>query len=127
MPVRTKAYYTHLQRVYSTSAESPGEVAMCRESSYDRNSPRTGVGGDNRPLSPDAALRERLRDQPVRRPPALVVAGDRDHHDLVRGKLFLHLQQFLAHLARIAENQARALLLDVGALLPRVAVGLRLC
>src|SRR2546425_9023737 len=48
---------------------------------------------------------KRLGDQPVRRPPALVVAGDRDDHDLVGGKLLLQLQEFLAHFARVPENK----------------------
>src|SRR6266436_2202223 len=65
---------------------------------------------------------ERFGDEPIRRPPALVVAGDRDDHDLVGGKALLQLQELFAHLARIAEHQPRALLLDVGALLQRVAV-----
>src|SRR6266536_80389 len=65
---------------------------------------------------------ERFGDQPVRSPPALVVAGDRDDHDLVGGKLLLQLQEFLAHFARVAEHQARALLSDVGVLLRRIAV-----
>src|SRR6266496_1175284 len=51
---------------------------------------------------------ERFGDQPVRSPPALVVAGDRDHHDLVGGKLLPQLQEFLAHFARVAEHQARS-------------------
>src|SRR6266702_2695174 len=67
---------------------------------------------------------ERFGDQPIRSPPAFVVAGDRDDHDLVGGKLLLQLQEFLAYFARVAEHQARTLLFDVGALLQGVAVGL---
>src|SRR6266568_8852815 len=67
---------------------------------------------------------ERFGDEPVRSPPALVVAGDGDDHDLVGGKLLFQFEEFPAHFARVAEHQARALLFDVGALLQRVAVSL---
>src|SRR6266581_2329751 len=79
------------------------------------------LGDGTRTLRKHLTL-ERFGDEPVRSPPALVVAGDRDDHDLVGGKLLLQLQEFLAHFARVAEHQARALLSDVGALLRRIAV-----
>src|SRR5258706_778697 len=67
-------------------------------------------------------LGKRLRNEAIRSAPALVVAGDGDDHQLVGRELFLQLQQLFPHLSRIAVHQARALLLDVGALLQGVAV-----
>src|SRR5882672_12421124 len=67
-------------------------------------------------------LSKRLRDEPVRSPPALAIAGDGDRHQLVGREHFLQLEELLAHFARVAVHQAGPLLVDVGALLPRVAV-----